>query len=230
MNIKLLHATPLFVCMNAIRECWDNHDKSDDMGKKDKSLIFRVANMNKHGSTLRHLNYSFSIKGISRGCLQELVRHSHAEPDSDSEVYIPNSPTVKSSRYTLHELKDEEPFYIFVDEDTDAGYKVYFKERAAKYIVFTGDDMVDFFSIVALEGLRLSICNKIKPDVAKYCMPDAYKTNLTWTINAQALQNFLNLRTARGALAEIRILANNIYNELPDDHKYLFSEFNHTND
>ena len=47
---------------------------------------------------VEHTSYSFDISGISRACLQELVRHKVA------------SYTIKSSRYTLQELKDEESF------------------------------------------------------------------------------------------------------------------------
>jgi len=58
--------------------------------------------------------------------------------------------------------------------------------------------------------------------------PDAYKTELTWTINARSLQNFLRLRTAPSAMWEIRRLAYALYEALPEDHKYLFTECVHT--
>ncbi len=63
---------------------------------KDKELINRVGNKFKHSSTLEHLNYTFYIQGISRACLQEVARHRHT------------SPSVKSTRYTLKELKNDE--------------------------------------------------------------------------------------------------------------------------
>jgi thymidylate synthase (FAD) len=198
MKVTLNHHTPLVICSNAIRTCWQSFDKSDDGGEKDRELIDRVGNKFKHASTLEHLNYSFYLEGISRALLQELARHRMA------------SLSVKSTRYTLKELKDEEPFSF--DE----------KDRASKYLVFTGVDLVDEMSIKALENLREVLKSGISNDKAKYCLPESYKTELTWSINARSLQNFISLRSDKAALWEIRDLANMIYNSLPDDHRYLF--------
>ena len=98
-KIKLLYHTPLWVCAVAIRTCYDMVDKSDNGGEKDKALIYKVGNKNKHSSTLEHLNYTFHIEDVSRALLQELARHRHA------------SLSVKSSRYTTkRELKLEKSF------------------------------------------------------------------------------------------------------------------------
>lgn len=207
MEILLNSFTNLTVCSNAIRECWQSHDKSDSVdgvcGENDKDLIDRVGNKFKHSSTLEHLTYSFSIVGISRACLQELARHRHA------------SLSVKSSRYTLKELKHESPFDLSLDDTVS---------RASKYLVFTGTEEVDNYSITALENLRQST-TKYTNDIAKYCMPECYKTSLAWTINARALQNFLSLRTSTAALKEIRELAVNLYSSLPEDHKFIFKDY-----
>ncbi len=198
MEVKLLHYTPLIVCTNAIRTCWQSFDKSDNGGEKDRELIDRVGNKFKHASTLEHLNYNFYIKGISRALLQELARHRMA------------SLSVKSTRYTLKELKNEPEF-----STSDIN-------RAEKYLVFTNVAIVDEMSIKALENLRKVLVEGISNDKAKYCLPESYKTELTWSINARSLQNFLGLRSSKSALWEIRELAKKIYDALPDDHKYLF--------
>ena len=61
-------------------------------------------------------------------------------------------------------------------------------------------------------------------DIAKYCLPESYKTELTWSINARSLQNFISLRSSKSALWEIQNLANAIYAALPDEHKFIFDE------
>ena len=222
MTVKLLHSTPLWVASKAIRKCWASEDKSDttidyvdvglesdylyisskeldhevEAGPKDKELIHRVGNKNKHSSTLEHLNYTFDIDGISRACLQELARHRHA------------SMSVKSTRYTLKELKEAEyttqavmDFLVKVDEATDE---------------------YNFYALCKIrEELKLGKSN----DKVKYSLPEAYKTSLVWTINMRSLQNFLALRTNKAALWEIRDLANLIYNTLPEEHKYMYTEF-----
>lgn len=200
MEVKLLNHTPLWVCSNAIRTCWQSFDKGDNGGEIDIALIDRVGNKLKHASTLEHLHYNFYIKGISRALLQELARHRMA------------SLSVKSTRYTLKELKNEGEF---AQNDW---------ENASRYLVLSGNADVDNASIKALNNLRQILSQNISIDITKYCLPESYKTELTWSINARSLQNFITLRSSKSALWEIQNLANAIYAALPDEHKFIFDE------
>lgn len=239
MKVTLLHNTPLWVCARAIRTCWDSHDKSDTQfydiplneiyygayenpfdfdiiqegicGEKDKELIERVGNKNKHSSTLEHLCYSFEIDGISRACLQELARHRMA------------SYSVKSSRYTLKELKDENFEFDFCYGERLTGYS---EAKLAKYFKIDGLSHRAICSLCeVIYELQKALKEGKSNDVIKYMLPECFKTRLVWTINARSLQNFLSLRTSRSALAEIRELAYNVFNAIPEDHKYLFKDF-----
>ena len=204
MNVKLLNFTSLEIADIAICKCYGNEPHSDK--EKVKARINRVANVSKHASTIEHLSYNFDVDGVSRACLQELARHRVA------------SYTVKSSRYTLQELKD-------ADDILEKGY-VFFTEEvgkiATKFIVFTGNQTVDGVSIHNLGMLQRTLKKGIANDIAKYCMPEAYKTSLVMTINARSLQNFLELRSSKHALWEIRLLAKAIYNVIPEEHKFLY--------
>lgn len=197
MKVELLNYTPLQICANAIRTCWQSFDKSDSTdeacGDADKALIDRVGNQFKHSSTLEHLSYNFYVSGVSRALLQELARHRMA------------SLSVKSTRYTLKELKDCETIDY------------------SKFIVMTGNEAVDSASKSALDNLQAILKSSVSNDVAKYCLPESYKTELTWTINARSLQNFIALRSTKAALWEIRNLANVLFEALPQEHKYLFT-------
>ncbi|MEB2833358.1 FAD-dependent thymidylate synthase [Campylobacter upsaliensis] len=198
MRVTLLFHTPLSVCSHATRTCWQSFEKGDCGGEKDKELIDRVGNKFKHASTLEHLNYNFYIQEISRACLQELARHRHA------------SFSVKSTRYTLKELRDESEF-----KENDF-------ENAGRYLVFCGNEAVDNASIKALENLREILQTSISLDLAKYCLPESYKTELTFSINARSLQNFLSLRSSKSALWEIRALARALFEALPEEHCFIF--------
>lgn len=245
-KVALLHNTPLYIGSTGARTCWDSGDKSDteeiaicpscktanftflpqpldyyecdycnaqfnspeyskSCGPNDAALIDRVGNKFKHASILEHISYNFYISDISRGLLQELARHRMS------------SFSVKSTRYTLKELKTEEPFLF--DIEIKSNY-----ERTKKYLVLTDSDFTNESSILALDRLRHAISIGISNDKAKYALPESYKTELTWSINARSLQNFLYLRSDKSALWEIRELAQAIYTALPDDHKYLFTE------
>lgn len=217
MTVQLLYHTPLYISDKAISQCWN---KPCDPANPNLARMERVINKHKHASTAEHLVYSFAINDISRACLQELARHRMA------------SPTVKSSRYTLGELKSEQPFISGCSTlDSLADVEWYTPDaydRACKYLVMTTSEQTNIASILALDNLIEIMQNtNIANDQLKYCLPESYKTSLSWTINARSLQNFLSLRSAPSALWEIRDLANAIYNVLPDDHKFLFTEHLH---
>lgn len=237
MNVKLKHSTPLHICSDAIRTCWQSQDASDTqeavdqyitdsildsgfcgatdhiIGEKDKALIDRVGNKFKHASTLEHLSYNFEIDGISRACLQELARHRMA------------SLSVKSTRYTLKELKAEES--IDVNKIREPEFDLYNSPEwkiATRYLVSAECYLVDLASTKALCELQEILKEGISNDRAKYCLPESYKTSLAWTINARSLQNFLSLRSDKSALLEIQKLAHAVYDSLPIEHKYLFED------
>ena len=204
MKIKLLTATPLSVSDIAICKCYANEPHNDL--EKIQKRINRVANVSKHASTIEHLYYNFDIDGISRACLQEVARHRIA------------SYTVKSSRYTLQELKKERKFHIN-DLSTDG------RVRVEKYVRLTGNTEIDMSIALSLEMLRSFIVDGIPNDIAKYCMLEAYKTSLVMSINARSLQNFLELRTSKHALKEIQDLAKALFEAIPNEHKFLFKGF-----
>lgn len=193
MTVELKHYTPLSIADDAIGKCWDKPSNGECNIKR----IHRVANQAKHASTIEHLSYNFDIDGISRALLQELARHRVS------------SFSVKSSRYTLGELKESK-----LDGSIDF----------RKFVVMTDNNEVNESIMKQLKILKDMVDAGIQNDIAKYCMPEAYKTSLVWTINARSLQNFLKLRTDKRALWEIRELAYEIFKQLPEDHKFLFEE------
>lgn len=203
-KVKLLSYTPLEVINTAIRTCWDSHDKSDNLGEKDLDLIKRVVLQYSHHSTSEHCVFNFFIQGISRLNLMELTRHRLA------------SYSVKSTRYTLKELRNETEFTI---KD---------KERASKYINLTDNNNVDECSIQALENVRRLVNNAVNynvtQDLIKYALPECYKTDLTFSINVRSLRNLLKLRTSKTAHFEIRNLAFKLYEALPEEFKFLFAD------
>lgn len=203
-KVKLLSYTPLEVINTAIRTCWDSHDKSDNLGEKDLDLMKRVLLQYRHDSCAEHCVFNFFIQGISRLNLMELTRHRLA------------SYSVKSTRYTLKELRNESEFTI---KD---------KERASKYINLTDNNNVDECSIQALENVRRLVNNAVNynvtQDLIKYALPECYKTDLTFSINVRSLRNLLKLRTSKTAHFEIRNLAYKLYEALPEEFKFLFKD------
>lgn len=209
ITVSLLHYTPLEIAVSAIRNCWDSGCKKDtignSVGENDKGLFERIVKKHKHLSTIEHISYNFLIDGISRGCLQELARHRLA------------SYSVKSTRYTLKKSLAKE-----------SSFTASSLERAKKYIVTVGEPIIDHNNIINLENLR-KIATSVSNDLAKYTIPECFRTRVYWTINARSLRNFLELRSKKGAHFEIQYLSHLIIKVLPPEHiDNLFSDIINT--
>ena len=193
MRVELLHFTPIMIAVNAIRTCYNSCDKSDDLGEKDIKLIKSII-ANNHTSTIEHICYNFKISGISRALLQELARHRLA------------SLSVKSTRYTLRELKS-------VNQDELKDYLVKISDTIDEY---------NRFRLATMQALMNE--QNLSNDELKYLLPEAFKTELILTINARSLRNLLELRLSSKALKEFRELAKALYRELPEPHRVLFDD------
>lgn len=211
LEVKILEHTKLSNAVIAARTCWGSFHKggnyespTDSISNDDKELLDRLIKKSKHESIIEHVVYCVSIKGLPRFVLQELARHRIA------------SYSVRSTRYTLKELRDEEPF---IANDMDS------RNRAQKYIeLFNDSNDVITGQLTALEALRKEIKSGRSIDECKFLLPEAYKCDLVWTINARSLINFLTLRRGKSAHFKIRELAEAIYNALPESHRFIYSE------
>ena len=184
MKVKLLNKPDISIIIEATRTCYDSMSKSDNLGEKDLALLEKIID-SKHESVLEHMVFTFKITDISRACLQELARHRIA------------SYSVKSTRYTLKELRDTP------DDELE------------NFLIENIEPIVKYSSIESLKKIKMML-NMPNPDMdkIKYALPECYKTELVWTINLRSLRNFLKLRLSLKAHQEIRKLAYEIYTYL----------------
>lgn len=209
MKVKLLHATPVEIVISAIRKCYESEHRSDQMGEKDITLVRQIIKSGHH-SVLEHIQFTLDISGVSRGLLQQFARHR-----------IGVSPSVKSTRYTLGRIKNEDwPF------TSNAGLPA-----TNKYLVKTGNEFVDYNSIVQLEEVRQGALNGICNDELKYMLPESFVTSMIVTFNARSLRHFFELRLDSHAHWEIRHLAQEILKVIPQEYSLLFEDISaqHTN-
>ena len=191
MKVQLLNKPDMSIIIEATRTCYDSMSKSDNLGDKDLALLKKIID-SKHESVLEHMVFTFKITDISRACLQELARHRIA------------SYSVKSTRYTLKELRDTP------DNELE------------KFLIDDIESIVKSSAIDSLKKIKMML-NMSNPDMdkIKYALPECYKTELVWTINLRSLRNFLKLRLSLKAHQEIRKLATIIYSclvaNLPND-------------
>lgn len=130
-----------------------------------------------HMSVFEHASVSLIVEGISRACLAQLTRHRIA------------SYSVTSQRYC--KVDPGSLWYVTPPSIVDAGVEPLYRYRM----------------IVCMdEYLHMLACG-VKPEDARFLLPEATKTSLVMTVNASSLQNFLTLRLDSHAQWEIRELA-----------------------
>ena len=151
-----------------------------------------------HESVLEHINLTYSIKGLSRACLQEMARHRHISLSVESTRHTLKKNIAKGSyiQQALSNIKD--PSYQY---------------RARKAI----EELLSFFRINP----------EILSDELKYFLPEFWPTNLVLTSNIRELRHILKLRTAPAALQEFRNLARAMYEAVPEAFKYLLRDCVH---
>ena len=203
MKVELLEITPKTLVVKGIRKCWKSEDLSDSdylndiLGEKDKALIKRVIEHG-HTSTLEHSLMTFDISGVSRALLQELSRHR-----------IGTSPSVESTRYTLGKIVKGE-------------------EDIKNCLVSTGNEYIDKLNYEHMVKLKALINTfDIPNDIAKYGIVEAYTFSEQITFNFRSFRHFLELRTSKKALWEIRDLANMMLTNVPDEYMIFFDDVIH---
>lgn len=199
MQVKLLHHSPLWLASHAIRMSHDNHDKSDTVNTDDRVGDKDKALIARVGNKLKH-----------KSVLEQLVYWFDIEGISRACLqelarHRTFRLTVKSSRYTLKELSKNSDF--------------------SSFLVLTDNVAVNMRNWTILHELQQELQRGVSNDIAKYMLPEAFKTRLQLQCDGRNLQNFLELRTSKDALWEIQLLAKAIYDALPSEHKYLYEEY-----
>jgi len=201
IKVQLISYPQKSVIINAVRQPYSNEQTTIETVKK-------VIKVMKHSSVAEHVFLNFDISGISRLCLQELVRHRHA------------SLTVQSTRFTLNKMlengvdrRNVEKYFVipsYVAEQWNC------PEDYNDYITCLKSSWLDACERMRLFKKTMNLTN----DFNKYFIPEALRVNLAWSINIRSLQNFLSLRLNKSAHFEIRHLASLILNELKDTYIY----------
>ena len=95
-TVKLIHCSGLDIAELAARTCTATTDKMSDTWMDCEAFLMKLVEQG-HMSVFEHVNYTFSIKGVSRALLQELSRHRHI------------SLSVESTRWALKRIMASNP-------------------------------------------------------------------------------------------------------------------------
>ena len=221
IKVRLLHYTPKEVLIEAMSMPYKTDNFRNISTKEAVKKIKAICIDKKHSSVLEHINFNFKIEGISRLCLQELVRHRLA------------SYTVESTRYTLP--KKEEVSELIKRIKTGSADNIV-NHIIKKYIVIPNYIETEKENKTIYEAIlinfkafleSLDFYNRFiseHKDKVKYFLPESWRTNLVMSINIRSLRNLLYFRLDKYAHFEIRHLAYLIYQQIPKEYKILFGD------
>ena len=140
-----------------------------------------------HTSVFEHCNASVVIKGISRACANQLVRHRIA-------AY-----TQESQRYVTEQVEGDD-WYVVPPSAAENGveeiYRAYMRQAGENYA-------------------NLLVSGMPRED-ARYVLPNAAKTSIAMTLNARSLMNLAKLRLDGHAQWEIREMTRALVEALSD--------------
>lgn len=152
-------------------------------GKDDASQKRVTSCFNKgHFGVFEHASFTARIEGISRACSHQLVRHRLASFCQESQRYTKYDP-IGDDWYVMPEDFNGVQLEEFAEQD----YRQAMSQYAFNY--------------------RSAISNGVKPEDARYLLPEAMKTSIVMTMDVRELFHFLDMRTDKAAQWEIRNLA-----------------------
>lgn len=195
MKVDLINATPIEIALEAGLICTDSESR---IGEYDATEFISKLVDQGHESVIEHINYNFRVEGISRAVLQELARHRHI------------SLSVKSTRWALKKFADTIEYH---KPNTDK-----LNESQIHFINTVLDIQTESLNHALIEGVNLGIPN----DILKYYITESMATKLILTLNARELKHIFNLRTSNRALKEFRDFCHDLYESLPEEHKFIY--------
>lgn len=188
------------LALSAIRTCYSHNkpseivqlegekyfgtDAKDGEGGTDADRLIRHIIKSGHTSTMEHLNFSFSVEGVSRSLLAQLTRHRHF------------SFSVQSQRYVKMEKGSKQDGFDFVIPPS-----VWKDETTADIYVTTMQRIQEMYDLLR---------NYVPAEDARYVLPNAATCNLVLTGNLRSILEFYSKRSAKQAQWEIRDLADEI--------------------
>lgn len=188
MNIELIAHTPEpeLVIANAARTCYDSTQKDLESSRKMIKAIVKSG----HESCVEHATATFRLSGVSRVLTHELVRHRLFSFSQRSQRYV----------------KENKPSYVVPDVLVD--------DNSTNQKLLLALDVFDKAMQNAWDAYSLLLSYGLKPEDARFVLPNACTTEIVVSGNFREYRNFLKLRLSSRAQWEIRKAANIILDRL----------------
>ena len=188
MTIELVASTPNpeLVIANAARTCYDSKEKDLESSRKMIKAIVKSG----HESCVEHATATFRLSDVSRVLTHELVRHRLFSFSQRSQRYV----------------KENEPSYVIPDVLVDG--------NTSNQKMILARDIFEKAMQSAWDAYSLLLSYGLKPEDARFVLPNACTTEIVVSGNFREYRNFLKLRLSPRAQWEIRKAANIILDKL----------------
>ena len=188
MTIELVASTPNpeLVIANAARTCYDSKEKDLESSRKMIKAIVKSG----HESCVEHATATFRLSDVSRVLTHELVRHRLLSFSQRSQRYV----------------KENEPSYVIPDVLVD--------DNTANQKMLLARDIFEKAMQSAWDAYSLLLSYGLKPEDARFVLPNACTTEIVVSGNFREYRNFLKLRLSPRAQWEIRKAAHIILDKL----------------
>lgn len=216
------------IALSAIRTCYSHNEPSsiiesegnkyfgttakDGEGGTEADRLIRHIMRSGHLSTTEHINFTFTIEGVSRSLLAQLTRHRHF------------SYSVQSQRYVKFGSNDKAQGFDYVipntvTDDKKAEYMPGITHTAKEYFIGAMEELQHYYD-------KLRECG-VPAEDARYVLPNAASCNLVLTGNLRSILEFYSKRNpSTHASAEIQQLAERIKEEVIKAEPWTESFFN----
>ena len=190
MTIELVASTPNpeLVIANAARTCYDSKEKDLESSRKMIKAIVKSG----HESCVEHATATFRLSDVSRVLTHELVRHRLLSFSQRSQRYV----------------KENEPSYVIPDVLVD--------DNTTNKKMLLARDIFEKAMQSAWDAYSLLLSYGLKPEDARFVLPNACATEIVVSGNFREYRNFLKLRLSPRAQWEIREAAYIILDKLYD--------------
>lgn len=206
MNVKLLAYTPdpEKIIATAAKLCYSSSDVDHLMegltDEKIKSFIDMLMSLG-HESPIEHCSFTFAIKGISRACSHQLVRHRIASYSQKSQRYV-----------------NETQFEFVTPPEINADKTIAFAYNETMKLIQNQYDVIRKCLIenYVKNGMDESTAEKKANEDARMVLPNACCTSIIVTMNIRSLFNFFKHRCCNRAQWEIRAVATEMWHQCMD--------------
>lgn len=158
-----------------------------------------------HGSVLEHASYTFAFRDVSRVFTHELVRHRAGSAFSQESLRY-----VRLSEIGFRVPPALEPI----------------REQVVAIVERLEELQVEAASALGLDddGVPFEVKKEVTSALRRLA-PIGLSTDIIWTANVRTLRHVIELRTARGAEEELRLVFRQVGALMCDEAPLLFQDF-----